>query len=42
MKTLFVCSENNLFESFEVLTAQESNLIKGGKSRDCDMIVEEL
>ena len=40
MKTLYASNEDNLLESFEVLTAEELNLVKGGKSRDFDMIVE--
>ncbi len=42
MKTLFANNENNLFESFEVLTAEELNMVKGGKSKDFDMIVEKV
>jgi len=42
MKTLFANNEKNLFESFEMLTAEELNQVKGGKSRDCDMYAEDL
>ena len=42
MKTLFANNEKNFFESFEILTAQELNNIKGGKSRDLDTYVEDL
>ncbi|MDD4193014.1 MAG: hypothetical protein PHI28_16895 [Mangrovibacterium sp.] len=34
MKTLF--ADNNIFEAFEILTAQELNLIKGGGGRGND------
>jgi bacteriocin-like protein len=37
MKTLFANNENNLFDSFEILTKEELNTIKGGISRDCDV-----
>jgi len=40
MKTLFANNENNLFEAFEILTAEELNKVKGGKSRDADMIAD--
>ncbi len=40
MKTLF--ANNNIFEAFEILTAEELNHIKGGddRGRDGDMPVE--
>lgn len=42
MKTLF--ASNNIFEAFEILTAQELNLIKGGdgggRGHDGDVPVE--
>ncbi|MGV8094801.1 MAG: bacteriocin [Mangrovibacterium sp.] len=40
MKTLF--ANNNIFEAFEILTAQELNEVKGGidRGRDGDMPVE--
>lgn len=42
MKTLFANNEKNIFESFEVLTKEELNEVKGGISRDMDVYVEEL
>ncbi|MGD9931525.1 MAG: ComC/BlpC family leader-containing pheromone/bacteriocin [Mangrovibacterium sp.] len=42
MKTLFANNEKNLFESFEILTKEELNEVKGGISRDLDMYVEDL
>ncbi|WP_159519984.1 ComC/BlpC family leader-containing pheromone/bacteriocin [Sunxiuqinia indica] len=42
MKTLFANNENNIFDSFETLTKEELNEVKGGVSRDLDMIVEDL
>ena len=38
MKTLFANNENNLFDSFEILTKEELNQVKGGASRDLDVI----
>jgi bacteriocin-like protein len=40
MKTLF--ANNNIFEAFEILTAEELNHVKGGdgRGRDGDMPVE--
>ena len=37
MKTLFANNENNIFDSFEVLTKEELNEVKGGASRDLDV-----
>jgi|GEM_PF-3401124 bacteriocin-like protein len=42
MKTLFANNENNIFDSFETLTKEELNEVKGGVSRDYDFIVEDL
>ncbi|WP_430973526.1 ComC/BlpC family leader-containing pheromone/bacteriocin [Sunxiuqinia rutila] len=42
MKTLFANNENNIFDSFETLTKEELNEVKGGRGRDLDMIVEDL
>ena len=42
MKTLFANNEKNIFESFEILTVEELKQVKGGKSRDCDMLVEDM
>lgn len=42
MKTLFANNEKNIFESFEVLTKEELNEVKGGISRDMDVYVEEI
>ena len=39
MKTLFANNENNTFGSFEILTKEELSYVKGGISRDCDLIV---
>jgi bacteriocin-like protein len=36
MKTLFANNENNLFDSFEILTKEELNQVKGGAVRDMD------
>ena len=38
MKTLFANNENNLFDSFEILTKEELNQVKGGGGRDMDAI----
>jgi len=37
MKTLFANNEKNIFDSFELLTKDELNEVKGGISRDMDM-----
>ena len=42
MKTLFANNENNIFDSIEILTKEELNQVKGGISRDCDLIVPDL
>ncbi len=42
MKTLFANNEKNIFESFETLTKEELNEVKGGISRDLDVYVEEI
>ena len=42
MKTLFANNEKNIFDSFEVLTKEELNSVKGGISRDIDVYVEKL
>ena len=42
MKTLFANNEKNIFDSFEVLTKEELNEVKGGISRDMDIYVEDL
>ncbi len=39
MKTLFANNEKNIFDSFEVLTKEELNEVKGGISRDCDSYI---
>jgi bacteriocin-like protein len=36
MKTLFANNENNIFDSFEILTKEELNQVKGGAVRDMD------
>ena len=36
MKTLFANNEKNIFDSFELLTKEELNEVKGGIGRDCD------
>lgn len=38
MKTLFANNEKNIFDSFEVLTKDELNEVKGGVSRDADLL----
>ena len=40
MKTLFANNEKNIFDSFEVLTKEELNEVKGGLGRDLDIIPE--
>lgn len=42
MKTLFANNDNNIFDAFEFLTKEELNEIKGGASRDCDVIVPDI
>ncbi|MHA7108664.1 ComC/BlpC family leader-containing pheromone/bacteriocin [Sunxiuqinia elliptica] len=42
MKTLFANNENNIFDSFEILTKEELNKVKGGRGRDLDLIVDDL
>ncbi len=42
MKTLFANNENNIFDSFEILTKKELNEVKGGRGRDLDLIVDDL
>jgi len=42
MKTLFANNEKNIFDSFEVLTKNELNEVKGGISKDVDVYVEDL
>ncbi|RKD89715.1 bacteriocin [Mangrovibacterium diazotrophicum] len=42
MKTLFANNEKNIFDSFEVLTKNELNEVKGGISKDIDIYVEDL
>lgn len=42
MKTLFANNDKNIFDSFEVLTKEELNEVKGGISRDADVIVPDL
>ncbi len=39
MKTLFANNEKNIFDSFEVLTKEELNEVKGGISRDLDSYI---
>jgi bacteriocin-like protein len=41
MKTVFANNEKNIFSSFEVLTKEELNEVKGGISRDMDIYVED-
>lgn len=38
MKTLFANNEKNIFDSFEVLTKEELNSVKGGLGRSRDGI----
>ena len=38
MKTLFANNEKNIFDSFEILTTEELNEVKGGVSRDADIV----
>lgn len=40
MKTL--SANNNNFAAFEILSAEELNQVKGGKSRDGDVYGEDL
>jgi len=42
MKTLFANNDKNIFDSFDILTKEELNEIKGGISRDLDVYVEDL
>ncbi len=42
MKTLFANNENNIFDAFEILTKEELNEVKGGISRDKDLICPDL
>lgn len=42
MKTLFANNEKNIFEAFEVLTKEELNSVKGGISKDMDILIETL
>jgi bacteriocin-like protein len=42
MKTVFANNEKNIFGSFEVLTKEELNEVRGGISRDVDLYVEDL
>ncbi len=42
MKTLFANNENNIFDSFEILTKEELSEVKGGGRRDMDSFVEDL
>ena len=42
MKTLFANNENNIFDSFEILTKEELNKVKGGGMRDLDTFVEDM
>ena len=42
MKTLFANNENNIFDLFKILTKEELNQVKGGVSRDLDLVVEDL
>ena len=42
MKTLFANNDKNIFDSFEVLTKEELNEVKGGIARDADVYVEDL
>lgn len=42
MKTLFANNEKNIFDSFEVLTKEELNEVKGGISRDLDLYIEDF
>jgi len=39
MKTLFANNETKIFDAFEILTKEELNEVKGGGSRDNDLIV---
>ncbi len=41
MKTLFANNENNIFDSFEILTKEELSELKGGSRRDLDHFVED-
>jgi len=38
MKTLFANNEKNIFDSFEILTKEELNEVKGGMTRDLDVL----
>lgn len=40
MKTLFANNENNIFDSFDILTKEELSEVKGGKSRDFDCVAD--
>ncbi|WP_372773375.1 bacteriocin [Mangrovibacterium sp.] len=42
MKTLSANNQKNIFDSFELLTKEELNEVKGGISRDMDIYVEDL
>ena len=37
MKTLVANNQNNIFDSFEILTKEELNQVKGGRERGRDM-----
>lgn len=41
MKTLFANNENNIFDSFEILTKEELSEVKGGGHRDLDSFIED-
>ena len=41
MKTLFANNEKNIFDSFEILTKEELNEVKGGARRDIDSFIED-
>ena len=42
MKTLFANNQDNVFNSFEILTKEELSEVKGGARRDMDTFVEDF
>lgn len=42
MKTLFANNENNIFDSFEILTKEELSEVKGGRGRDMNTFIEDF